>query len=632
MPFKVGTTPGLHYIARSPELATSVKKIGFVLTRGISTMELPLDIPHEITFTEAKKIRHIAKKQGLEMNTHGDLQIELGMPDRSDWRDAQDRIQKSIRSAVFMGSTYIVFHSTMTIWLELLTHGAGRKLTVSFCDHKGRFILDIFKDSKKLREWLVFRAGRMFDVLEHDILNLDERRRMQHKVSERYNDWVKEKMNSELRVALYGISDFIKSALAKSANKEISKKEVDDYIDHLVGEYQLRGIIPQTDKFIEQKMRNVIANVHDEAGEKQIEIDKEVRAETVLKKLEKGGSWFSEEIRGGSINDGYIIMANYLFLEKDPIWVAMTEEYKDLMKLYKLDYNDPSWLDRTLKEAQDHHDRDFKEFFYAVVAAKFAEGHMEATFKWMKNGLVKEINALPGKADEDSKFKEACLKTAKKLIIGIENPESRESHYAGSHLLWRPKQIYAAIKTIRKLHGLDRLMMIVDHEHLATQGVDALIESKENILTKKDFGSLVIAVHANHPNPMHSHETLEFGDTVLYELLYNLVVTGMGKDRTVFLIYERGGGDDPYQRSIDVLKTMAKFIEKQTPIGKLPLEFFGMESMAMGGEKRQLQIIEDHKMEPLKDLFEIPEEEWGILSSAAKSKGKAEVFKKGELK
>ena len=140
MGFKIGTTPGLHYIARAPELATTIKKIGYVLTRGINTIELPLDLPSEVTFTDAKQIRHIVKKQGIELNIHGDLQIALDMPERSDWRDSHERITKSLRSAIYVGATYIDFHACINIWLELLTYGTGRKMTLSFCDHKGRFI------------------------------------------------------------------------------------------------------------------------------------------------------------------------------------------------------------------------------------------------------------------------------------------------------------------------------------------------------------------------------------------------------------------------------------------------------------------------------------------------------------
>jgi len=645
MGFKIGTTPGLHFIARSPELATAIKKIGYVLTRGINTIELPLDLPSEVTFTDAKQIRHIVKKQGIELNIHGDLQIPMDMPERGDWRDAQDRINTSLKSAIYVGATYIDFHASLSIWLESLTHGAGRKLSVSFCDHKGKFISQIFKDSKKLREWLIYRSGRMIELLEVDILSPDERRKMSHEVNAKLEEWDRENAAKKIRDGLRKISGAIREILQDNENiragrinekpRAIGGDEVLKYIDQLIDVYLTRRGIPDTHPDIEKVMREAINKSREESSDKALEFDRDVRNETISKKLSRGDKWFSEEIRGGSILEGYIIMANYLFLEKDPMWVAMADEYKDLMKKYKLNYEDPNWLNWAFDDAQKHNDREFKEFFYAVVSAKFLEGHMVAAFEWIEKEFIpNEIKKLPEKNSEDKKFKEECIKTAKSIIIGIENPEAREPHYAGSHTLWRPKQIYAAVKTARKTNKLSRLMLILDHEHLATQGVDALLESRESILTKKDFGELTISVHANHPNPLHPHDALEFGDTVLYELIYNLVKTGFGKKGTRFLIYERGGGDDPYQRSIDVLRLIAKFVVKEIPLDDLPIEFFGLEgeAAAMGGRDRQLQIIEDHKMDPLKDLFEIPEEEWGILSSTAKGKGKAEIFKKGELK
>ncbi len=630
MGFKVGTTPGLHYIARSPELATTIKKIGYVLTRGVNTIELPLDLPSEVTFTDAKQIRSIAKKQGLELNMHGDLQIALDMPERSDWRDSHERITKSLRSAIYVGATYIDFHACLNIWLELLTYGTGRKMTLSFCDHKGRFISGILKESKKLREWFIKKK------IEHylaDIFSRDERIKLGNKVSVDSLNWEKEHTEEVLRQVLNKLRPQLKQIVEIKYQGKIS---IEELIDDVVEDAQTRGVVPKTGHpEVDAEIRKTMDRVRQEYIVQRSLMEEQAYDDAAREKLAKGDRWYSEEIRGGvTIVEGYLIMANYLFLEKDPMWVAMAAEYKDLMKKYKINYNDPDWFDNTWLEAQKYNDREFKEFFYSVVAAKFLQGHMEAAFKWIEDEFIgKELKKLPDKSPEDKRFKEECIKTARSIIVGIENPEAREPHYAGSHLLWRPKQLYAAVKTSRKESKLSRLMLIVDHEHLATQGVDALLESRADILTKPDFGELTISIHANHPNPMHPHDILEFGDVVLYELILNLVKTGFGKKRTSFLIYERGGGDDPFQKSIDVLRLIAKYVEKETPLKELPAEFFALEgSLVMGGVKRQMQIIEDHKMDPLKDLFEVPEEEWGILSSAAKNKGKAEMFKKGELR
>ena len=123
------------------------------------------------------------------------------------------------------------------------------------------------------------------------------------------------------------------------------------------------------------------------------------------------------------------------------------------------------------------------------------------------------------------------------------------------------------------------------------------------------FGKLTIACHANLPNPLHSHEPIALGDRIFYELLYNLRVTGMGKEREAYLIFERGGGEDPFKQSVDALKLMAYYLEKDIPPKELPLEFYGMKGPTAGDVTRQGQIIRDHAWDPLKDLLEMPEED-----------------------
>ena len=120
---------------------------------------------------------------------------------------------------------------------------------------------------------------------------------------------------------------------------------------------------------------------------------------------------------------------------------------------------------------------------------------------------------------------------------------------------------------------------------------------------------------------------------MLYELLWNLRTTGLGKTSTSYLIFERGGGDDPFKSSIDNLKIMAHFLNKDTHPSKLPLEFYGMKGPTAGDLMRQTQIVRDHAWEPLKDLMEMSEEDWTFLSQTAIKKGKKpEAWKRAEFR
>jgi hypothetical protein len=132
---------------------------------------------------------------------------------------------------------------------------------------------------------------------------------------------------------------------------------------------------------------------------------------------------------------------------------------------------------------------------------------------------------------------------------------------------------------------------------------------------------------------LHAHYPIELGDIEIYKLNYFLRETGFGKQPgyDVYLWFERGGGDDPFRQSVDALKLCAKFLELDVSPDKLPEEYFGLKLTGMDFW-RQEAIMRDHRFEPLKDLLEMPEEEWGLLSSAATRKGKTKEFKKEELK
>jgi hypothetical protein len=147
-----------------------------------------------------------------------------------------------------------------------------------------------------------------------------------------------------------------------------------------------------------------------------------------------------------------------------------------------------------------------------------------------------------------------------------------------------------------------------------------------------EYGKMVQSVHCTYPTPLHSHYPIELGQTEVYELLWNLRRAGAGKDpsHTVYLIFERGGGDDPFRQSVDALKLMAKYLELDTPPEELPLDFFGIDKTAFNKD-RQIQIMMDHRFDILKDLFNVPEEEWGLFSTEAVKKGRKEIFKKEEL-
>jgi hypothetical protein len=566
--YKIGVSSGLYSIARPEELSTTLRKLGYALTRGTSVIELSADVPNEVTETEGEEIRKLADKQGLDILFHGSLTVPMEIPERGEWRDAHDHMCKSIRSAVFAGAKYVDFHASLNIWLELMTY-AGRKLTMSFCDHDGHFISKILSENERLRKWFI--NNRMSEYIR-DILNQED-----------------------------------------MGSLGAEERDIENQLDARIEELKKKDLP-------EEQMLVIKRSYQAQASGLSVAI----RRRHVNEKLKSGRQWDSEELRGSvGILDGYLIMAHHMFFTKDPIWVAMADIYKGALSKYKMDYSDDDWLEKTWRKAEDANDRDFKEFFYAAVAAKYLEGHTKRTLEWVDKELVgKEFAKNPELA-----------KIAKNIILAIECPDARDPTHGGLHMLWRPRQIYAAVKTIRTTLKTTRIEMLMDFEHVATQGVDPIKDLEETIKIAPDFGQYTLSVHSNAPNPLQPHNPLEMGDVRVYKLLWLLRKTGFGKNRTTYLIFERGGAQDPFRQSIEALRMMVKYLELDCDPEKLPPEFFGVKGATAGDVRRQSQIIMDHAYEPLKDLLEMPEEEWTMLSQAALKKGKRpEQWKKEEFK
>ena len=587
---KVGVTTGLYYIARAEELATSLKKIGYALTRGASAIEISGDTPHEIDYTIGEEIRHLSEKQGVDLCFHGSLTIPMGIPERSDWRDAQDHIEKSIRSAVFGGCKYVLFHACLHFWLEMITYTSS-KLEIVMCDHIGRFVSEIFYEDTRLRNWFLKKMWDYERPYPQHIIDEDDLQRASGRARIESDMWAREEEAKR------------KTPIREKLRKgEITEKEADEMFRKIEEDISTEGGLVYS-----KKMRKYITEA----------VEKKMNQKDYNKRKWRVDSY-------GKLTDGYDIMAHYMFFNKDRIWIEMAKVYEDVLAPYKMDYSDDEWLDKAWTKAQERNDRKFKEFYYAVVAAKFLEGHMKKALEFINGRLIKELKQYP---DSDK-----LIKIAKNLKITIEMPDARDPKYAGLYLLWHPKQIYAAVKTIRETLKTDRIFMTIDWEHIAGQGVDPIIEIKNLEKIAPDFGRYVLSVHSNSPNPLHAHYPIELGDVEIYKLNWFLRKTGFGKQGfDVYLWFERGGGDDPFRQAVDALKLCAKFLEKDVPPDELPEEYFGLRLTGMDF-RRQEQIMREHRFEPLKDLLEIPEEEWGMLSSVATRKGKTKEFKKEEMR
>jgi hypothetical protein len=587
--FKVGVTTGLYAVAAAPELANAVRKLGYALTRGANVIEIAGDVPHEIDYSIGRELRYIAEKQNLELTFHGSLTVPMEMGDAEHWREADDHLRKSTISAIFGGCKYIDFHSCLYPWVELLTY-AEVKMVIIMVDERGEHISVKFKECEPLRKWFC-RVSRFPLQYDEEILN-------PHKVAQ------------------------IKSRVEEEYKKGTIKLE-------------------ETGKVLEKMIR-----------------------EAMEEHLARGEKWFIEEV--GNLNIVYRIMFHFLYYTQDPIWKEMAKFYEDVLK--RLEEKLPpeiksrafspvqediergrDYIDEMLeiaKKVSGPDERKFKEFYYACVGAKYLCGHLKKLIEFIISELPKEIEEKikvlsPAKIEEEKKNFEKIIKEFK---IAIENPDARAPSYAGLYPLWHPKHIYVAIKVLREELAKDsktkdwaeKIFMIIDAEHLSTQGVDPLFEYSELVKAVPDIGKYILTLHITKPSPLHHHIEVEPGDIEVYKLLWTLRKAGLGKYHPVYLIFERGGGEDPFKRSVTAIKIMADFLQKDIPPEQLinKPEFFGVATQEFASPERQRVIIVEHAFDPLKGLIVVPEEEYTFLGGAALQKPGVtpEKWKKEELK
>jgi len=655
--FKVGATSGIYYAARAEEMAGIIAKMSYTLTRGASVLELAADVPHEVDYTQGKEMRHISKSQGLDITLHGALSVPMCMPEMTEWNNAQQHIQMSIMSGVLCGAKYTNFHSCLKEWLELFTY-ASSKLEIVMCDHKGRFIKDLFKEelgngnhnqaTEKLREWFVNEkeeggsAKNFVEELGSLIVGHDTSNSLFHRArDEVYNKFYGDKLKGEIKEMVERDIDKVNDKRHEMGKPPLTKEELEKEIS--------KDEETMSSLRIRVRNRDLRGDEAQKLSERTSKRFKELMKDGVSDYLKDGKPWFRVE-RAGTLEHAYRIVAHYLFFSKDKIWQNMISMYKDKFEEdpdLKYNENDDQWLERALLRLETLPDKqlihDFKEFYYGVIGAKFLESHIKATVRWMEKEAPKTIDNIVERTEPDKtkieEQKKILRKNLEDMIIAIENPDARGEH-AGRFILWRPKQFLLAIKNAReslKKEGSkygDKIFIIVDFEHLATQGVDPLKELEElkDHDLSKDLGEYSIGVHVGVPTPLHVHKPIKAADReIVYRLLWKLKEVGLGSKHLTYLIFERGGFKQPYGPSVRVLKLFARLMKEGISPENLPDAFFVVSKPQYIA--RQKAIIFDHTFDPIKGLLKFPEEEYTLLGTAVLKAGKKpEEWKKEELR
>ncbi len=187
----------------------------------------------------------------------------------------------------------------------------------------------------------------------------------------------------------------------------------------------------------------------------------------------------------------------------------------------------------------------------------------------------------------------------------------------------RPIELY----TIAKNLGTSYAAWCLDLEHILTSYKMDVVKEIEKL--PKDAGSYLKVVHFTYPSPHHAHFPVSLGSEA-QELWYKILFTLRQKGfKDGWIIYERGSM--PAEQTIEVMRRIKEFLEKDVPPEQLPPEFYGI-TVDEPEFVRQREIIIQHALDPLKGLISVPEVDHTFLSRFAVERGRLEQWRKEEMR
>jgi len=624
MSYRIGVSSGWWRIARSEELLGLASKIGATATYGVNFVQVDFESIAEFQEPEVvKNIKRFVDTLQIDWGMHGEIGETMALEGALEivWKHSHRRLHQYLD----------------TIYLKFCIEGDYREYIPKYIAFHASTLPTIGMIVERYRY-----AGQITVTPSGDVNWVQFIAK-----NEKLKKWVEE-------------SNLLYFLIGKESG--IGFKSVED-IKNTIKEWLTR------EKYLELKGKGLpdeeIEKILSEELEKKDYPWEFFRNITKLRFAE--GAITYEDI-------AYLIVARYLFenngRREEPLWRLFFPD----SKYWELE-NDAGWENLQKDLGVSFFDIKTGEVrlppqIVAMVAARYILGHFTER---NKEEFILEQKRLLEKVLPSDKLKEIynefLIKTPfeklakinelisqkvgknkRKFMIVFENPESERTGEEGLQRLIHAVDIYRLVKAAEEISGGIYLGMIFDQEHYLHNNLDPLNEIKnlQKELTrnskKEDIGKYLIVFHVGAPKPYHpAHQPIDIGSEAqlwIYKYAFELrkLGFGVGENEGIF-IFERGGargGQTPAQfigQSAAALRIIVEYLKNDVEPEKLPPEFYGISSNEILSIERQLTVVREHALDPLKGLLHVPEEEYTFLGAKAIEKGKRpEEWKREELR
>jgi len=623
MSYKVGVSSGWWTIAKSEELLGLASKIGSSATYGVNFVQVDFESIAEFQEPDVvKNIKRIGDTLQVDWGMHGEIGEMMAFESALEvvWKHSHRRLHQYL-DTIYLKFVleedyidyiprYIVFHASNlpTIAMVVERFRYSGQLTVT--PYGSLNWIGFIQSNEGLKKWveesnlIYYLIGKESGIGFVSIENIKSAIR----------EWAEKRSLEENKERLNKMIEELKN----------SEKEESEAI-RIASEEILKEIESNLNKYAWEYFRNI----------------------TRLRFAE--GAITHEEI-------AYLIIARYLYEKRkdnnEPLWNLFfkNKSWEDLEKEFGVQFLDKNGEVRLPPQ------------IVALVASRYILGHFseknKEEFLLEQRRLLDRVFSPERVKKIEAEFlsktpfeklrilNELISKKNKKrkLMILFENPEITRAGEEGLQRLIHAIDIYRMVKAGEKIANGIYLGMVFDQEHYLHNNLDPLNEIKSLADEAKDIGSFLLVFHVGTPKPYHpAHQPIDIGSEAqywIYKYAFELrkLGFGLGENEGIF-IFERGGargGQYPAQfigQSAAALRIIINFLEKDVEPEKLPPEFYGISSREILSEERQLAIIKEHFLDPLKGLLQVPEEEYTFLGSKAIEKGeRPEEWKKEELR